>query len=118
MLSELDSLPSVQLGDYVLRFELEDLSPSAKEIAEKELRETDEVKKEAIEELRELLKEQEKKGLTVPLDNDEWLVRFLRPCKFYPKSTCELVSYLISPKLHLSLINDLNNRFNDTINSK
>lgn len=93
MLSELDSLPSVQLGDYTLRFELEDLTPFGREIAEKELRETDEIKKYAVEELRELLKEQEQKGLTVPLDNDEWLVRFLRPCKFYSKSACDLVSY-------------------------
>lgn len=99
MLSELDSLPSVQLGDYTLRFELEDLTEFGREIAEKELRETKEVKEEAVEELRELLKEQEKKGLTVPLENDEWLVRFLRPCKFYPKSACDLVCY--SHKLKL-----------------
>jgi hypothetical protein len=30
--------------------------------------------------------------LTVPIDNEDWLVRFLRPCKFYPKSALELVS--------------------------
>lgn len=92
MLSELDALPSVQLGDYTLRFELEDLTEFGRETAIKELRETDEVKLQAVEELRELLREQEKKGLTVPLDHDDWLVRFLRPCKFYPKSASELVS--------------------------
>lgn len=92
MLSELDALPQIQLGDYLLRFELEDLTEFGRDVAVKELRETEEVKKEAVEELREMLKEQEKKGLTVPLDNDEWLVRFLRPCKFYPKSACDLVS--------------------------
>lgn len=56
MLSDLDTLPQVQLGDYTLKFELDDLSPEMKEIARKELRETPEVKKEAIEELKELLK--------------------------------------------------------------
>lgn len=30
--------------------------------------------------------------LRVPLDNDDWLVRFLRPSKFYPDSARDLVS--------------------------
>lgn len=55
MLSDLDELPSVQLGDYVLRFELEDLSPFAKEVARTELREAPDVKAHAVEELRKLL---------------------------------------------------------------
>lgn len=55
MLSELDVLPSIQLGDYLLRFELEKLTPFGLQVAEKELRETDDVKKAAIQELRELL---------------------------------------------------------------
>ncbi|KAF2904397.1 hypothetical protein ILUMI_01774 [Ignelater luminosus] len=29
--------------------------------------------------------------LRVPLDNDTWLVKFLRPCKYYPKSAYELI---------------------------
>lgn len=56
MLSEVDELPSVQLGDYTLRFELEDLTPFGKEVATNELRETPEIKAKAIEELREMLK--------------------------------------------------------------
>ncbi|XP_065089911.1 alpha-tocopherol transfer protein isoform X2 [Ochlerotatus camptorhynchus] len=89
MLSEVDELPSVQLGDYTLRFELEDLTPFGKEVATNELRETPEIKAKAIEELREMLKGQDE--LLVPLDNDDWMVRFLRPCKFYPKSAFELI---------------------------
>ncbi|XP_058824634.1 retinaldehyde-binding protein 1 isoform X1 [Topomyia yanbarensis] len=89
MLSEVDELPSVQLGDYTLRFELEDLTPFGKEVAKNELRETPEIKAKAVEELRELLKGQDE--LVVPLDNDDWLVRFLRPCKYYPKSALELI---------------------------
>lgn len=56
MLSDLESLPQAQLGDYLLRFELEDLTEFGQQVAVKELRETDEVKLEAIAELRELLK--------------------------------------------------------------
>lgn len=56
MLSDLDSLPQVQLGDYTLRFELEDLTEFGRKVAVNELRETDDVKQEAIAELRELLK--------------------------------------------------------------
>lgn len=55
MLSDLDELPSVQLGDYVLRFELEDLSQGSKEIARTELREVPDIKAHAVEELRKLL---------------------------------------------------------------
>lgn len=32
--------------------------------------------------------------LIVPIDNDDWLIRFLRPSKFYPESALELVSNL------------------------
>ncbi|XP_040165972.1 clavesin-1 isoform X2 [Anopheles arabiensis] len=89
MLSDVEELPSVQLGDYVLRFELEDLTPFGKEVAKNELRETPEIRAAAIEELRTLLKDVE--DLVVPLDNDDWMIRFLRPCKFYAKSACELI---------------------------
>lgn len=57
MLSELDELPSIQLGDYTLRFELEDLSNSGKEISERELRETQENKENGIIELKKLLEQ-------------------------------------------------------------
>lgn len=57
MLSDLDELPSIQLGDYTLRFELEELSPSGKEISERELRETQENKDYGIMELKKLLEQ-------------------------------------------------------------
>ncbi|XP_053693705.1 alpha-tocopherol transfer protein [Sabethes cyaneus] len=89
MLSEVDELPSVQLGDYILRFELEDLTPFGREVALRELRETPEIREKGIQELRELLQGQDE--LTVPLDNEDWMVRFLRPCKYYAKSAYELI---------------------------
>lgn len=52
MLSEVDELPSIQLGDYLLRFELEDLTPFGKEVALNELRETPEIKEQAVAELK------------------------------------------------------------------
>lgn len=89
MLSDLQELPSLKFGDTHLRLELDDLSSEMQEVARKELRETPDRSKAAVDELRALLKEDGE--LTVPLDNDEWMVRFLRPCKFYPKSAYELV---------------------------
>lgn len=62
MLSELDSLPSIQVGDYTLRFELDELSPKSQEIAAKELRESPENKAKGINELRELLKQGERRN--------------------------------------------------------
>ncbi|GBP06051.1 Alpha-tocopherol transfer protein-like [Eumeta japonica] len=35
--------------------------------------------------------EKDDKDLHVPLHSDAWLVRFLRPCKFYPESAYELI---------------------------
>jgi hypothetical protein len=48
MLSEMTELPTVQIGDYNLHLELEELKPEAKEIARKELRETPDVTRDAV----------------------------------------------------------------------
>lgn len=72
-------------------FVLNTAPPSAECLkqAEAELRETPEVVKQAIEELRELLRNDD----TIYFrDDDEFLMIFLRPCKFYAKSAHELVS--------------------------
>lgn len=55
MLTELDKLPGVQLGDFLLQFELDEPRESVREIARTELRETPEVVKAAVAELRRLL---------------------------------------------------------------
>lgn len=59
------------------------------EKAREELRETPEVREQAIKELRELLHEAKELNYG---DSDEFLLIFLRPCKFYPKSALEFVS--------------------------
>ena len=55
MLSEVTTLPGVQLGDFLLQFELEEPRESVREIARRELRESPEIVKPAVEELRRLL---------------------------------------------------------------
>lgn len=88
-LSDLKELPTLTIGDLTIRLETEEPSPELKEIARKELRETPEIVEAAKEELRNLLRED--KELHCPLDNDAWLVRFLRPTKFYPESAHKLI---------------------------
>ncbi|XP_037958509.1 alpha-tocopherol transfer protein-like isoform X2 [Teleopsis dalmanni] len=97
MLSELTELPSIQLGDFKLQFELGEPTDFAKEVAIKELRETPEIKKKAVEDLKKLLENET--DLTIPKDNEEWLVRFLRPCKFYPESAKDLIKRYYSFKV-------------------
>lgn len=75
-------------SDFRLERSLE-LSPDTKAVAETELREAPERGREAIERLRELLKEN--KDLFYG-DDDELLTIFLRPCKWYPESALALVS--------------------------
>lgn len=55
MLSDMDELPFIKMGDEVLRFELDPLSQSGKEVAVRELRETPENRTNGLEELRKLL---------------------------------------------------------------
>lgn len=55
MLSDLESLPSIQLGEFTLRFELDELTTLGQEVALKELRENPENKENGIKELRKLL---------------------------------------------------------------
>lgn len=56
MLSSMDDLPSIKIGDDILRFELDPLTEFGKGVAQRELRETNEIKTQALEELKELLK--------------------------------------------------------------
>lgn len=100
LMSDLSEVPSLKLGDYVLQLEMEDLKPEVQEIARKELRETPDVKKEAIAAFRDLLKEE--KDLKAPYHKESWMLRFLRPTKFYPESAHELVKryYQFKQKHH------------------
>lgn len=55
-LSDLDKVPSIQIGDFKLRLELDDdLTPQLMDVALNELRETPEQQKKSLAELRALL---------------------------------------------------------------
>ncbi|XP_068084620.1 retinaldehyde-binding protein 1 [Anabrus simplex] len=78
------------MGDPKSKIGLEivPLSDARRKQAEKELRETPERVKEATEALRALLKGDPKLKFR---DDDEFLIRFLRPTKFYPESAFALM---------------------------
>ncbi|XP_014599841.1 PREDICTED: alpha-tocopherol transfer protein-like isoform X1 [Polistes canadensis] len=106
MLTVVKELPFIKLGDFILQFEIGPLNPELQEVARKELRETPELQKESMERLKELLKAET--DLKCPLDNDAWLIRFLRPCKYYPESAADLVKNYYKFKIkHSSIYNDL-----------
>jgi hypothetical protein len=56
LLSDLEEIPCLKVGEYVFHLEVNELTPEVKEIARKDLRETPEVCKEAVIALRDLLR--------------------------------------------------------------
>ena len=79
--------------------------PEAMAVAEKELRETEGNVKEGLAELRKYLEED--KTLYFPTDED-FLLIFLRPCKFYAKSAYELMKRSAQYKeKHAALLGNL-----------
>ncbi|XP_065200308.1 alpha-tocopherol transfer protein-like [Planococcus citri] len=87
---------AIKMGDYYLKFEKDDnLESFYKQKAAEELRETPEVKKNAIEELKRLLAEDS--SIDVQLDDehiDSYLCAYLRICKFHVRSSLEKIKYL------------------------
>ncbi|XP_073821561.1 alpha-tocopherol transfer protein-like [Musca autumnalis] len=75
--------PETKFGDFTFKLELQNISDQAKDLAVTDLRETPENVAKGLEELRRLLREEE--NLILPLESDEWLLGFLRICKFYPE---------------------------------
>ncbi|KAM3964690.1 clavesin-1 [Aphomia sociella] len=80
-----NSTPFVVWGGNRICLEKEPITEKCYlEKAEKELRETPANIEAALTELRILLKGET--SLVLPIDNDDFLMKFLRPCKFYPES--------------------------------
>ncbi|GLG96076.1 CTD2 [Gryllus bimaculatus] len=90
MLGGTKKLPSLEMKGIIVNLEVDPPSPEVMEIARKELRETPDLARESMEELRNLLKEDEE--LTTPYEYNKFLERFLRPTKFYPESAYDLVA--------------------------
>nr|CAD7431802.1 unnamed protein product [Timema monikensis] len=88
-----------------IRLEKEPLNPEIALVAEIELRETPERIKEATVALRELIRAN--KNLHYR-DDDEFLIRFLRPTKFYPESALALMIRAAEFKVkNASVVKDL-----------
>lgn len=80
-------------------------APESWEIARNELRETPEIREEAIKELRELLHAADDLKYR---DDDEFLLIFLRACHFYPQSALEkMKSIAVFRKEHENLVHGL-----------
>lgn len=104
LLSDLKEIPCLKIGDRIFEMELGSPPPELQEVARKELRENPELQKESVVRLRELLKAEI--DLKCPLDNDAWLIRFLRPCKYYPESSLDLIKQYYNFKLKHATIYD------------
>ncbi|XP_063708855.1 clavesin-2-like [Culicoides brevitarsis] len=75
---------------FELKPEYDGVTEEYRKKAEVELRETPENVKKGIEELRELIKADA--NLHVPIEEEDFLIKFLRPTKFYAKSAYELIA--------------------------
>nr|XP_029719833.1 retinaldehyde-binding protein 1-like [Aedes albopictus] len=86
-----NKLPYIDLGkDVQLRLDFTEYSDKKSlDKAQDELRETPEVVESALRELRVLLSAD--KDIKVPIEDDAFLKKFLRPRKYYPESAYELL---------------------------
>lgn len=97
--------PYITIGDFEIRLENEKPDAETLKVAVDELRETPDIVQPAIEELRNLLKNDTK--LHVPTD-DDFLIMFLRPCKYYAKSAFQRIQTFYKVKAsHGSIFEDL-----------
>ncbi|XP_037824239.1 alpha-tocopherol transfer protein-like [Lucilia sericata] len=81
--------PEIKCGDLILKLDLGQPSAKAQEKALQELRETPENIENGLKQLQILLEAET--DLYIPQTNVEWLMKFLRACKFYPESARDLV---------------------------
>uniref|UniRef100_A0A336MZZ1 CSON009448 protein n=1 Tax=Culicoides sonorensis TaxID=179676 RepID=A0A336MZZ1_CULSO len=82
--------PYVEICEgYCIRLEHDEVSDEFKEKARRELRETPENVEKGLKELRELVEADD--TLYIPIEHDDFLIKFLRPTKFYAKSAYELM---------------------------
>ncbi|XP_033207700.1 alpha-tocopherol transfer protein-like isoform X2 [Belonocnema kinseyi] len=81
-------VPPLKIGKEEMKFEPEDLDDTYKEKALKELRETSENMKQALEEIRKQIAAEP--DFVIP-NEDAFLHKFLRPCKWHAESAFELM---------------------------
>ncbi|XP_052897616.1 retinaldehyde-binding protein 1-like [Anopheles moucheti] len=98
--------PFVDFGNGVkLALDLAEFTDAvSKEKAAKELRETNDVMDASIRKLRELI--QQEKQLRVPVEDESFMRRFLRPKKYYPDSTFDMMKAFYRMKAKENFISD------------
>lgn len=85
-----DDIPYLRINEeFTLRLDLEDLDEEYKKRATKDLRETPENVQEALKAIRQMIKDEP--GLNLPIEDEQFLIKFLRPCKYYPNSAFRLM---------------------------
>ncbi|XP_011877589.1 PREDICTED: alpha-tocopherol transfer protein-like [Vollenhovia emeryi] len=90
--------PKLMFGEHQLCVEMNAVGEFFVEKAKKELRETPEVVAQGFKELKELLSENP--DLNVPRDVEDYLLVFLRPCKWYAKSAFSLLKRYFQYRLN------------------
>ncbi|XP_073987397.1 alpha-tocopherol transfer protein-like isoform X2 [Rhodnius prolixus] len=106
MLCGAKEFPTTKVGDFVLRLQTDDPKPEVHEKARKELREIPEITEKSIKEFQSMVRDEE--GLYAPYENEAWLVRFLRPTKYYTDSALKLVkNYYQFKQKHKALYDGL-----------
>uniref|UniRef100_A0A1I8QDS9 CRAL-TRIO domain-containing protein n=1 Tax=Stomoxys calcitrans TaxID=35570 RepID=A0A1I8QDS9_STOCA len=97
----------IQYKGFTFKLDLGEPSEFAKNVARQELRETPENVKNGLSELRRLLKDES--NLNCPLDNDLWLMSFLRLAHFYPEEALHKIRNYFNYRLkYPELFKDLN----------
>ncbi|XP_076634477.1 alpha-tocopherol transfer protein isoform X2 [Colletes latitarsis] len=96
-ITKLREVPQFKVDNFLLTVEFDDGEEHYGEKARKELRETPEVVQQALKDIRALLKGEP--DLILP-DDVEFFQKFMRPCKWYPKSSFELMKRFYNFRLH------------------
>uniref|UniRef100_A0A8D8CAF5 Alpha-tocopherol transfer protein-like n=2 Tax=Culex pipiens TaxID=7175 RepID=A0A8D8CAF5_CULPI len=102
-----DKVPYVDLGGGIhIELDLSEYDDDklCVEKAREELRETPEIVEASLKQLRELLKDE--KDLHVPIDDDKFLKRILRPTKYYAESAFEMLKGFYKTKANKNFILD------------
>lgn len=99
------NMPELRIGSSTMHVDFGEIDGEYAEKARVELRETPEVVEQAFKDIRTLLAGEPE--LIVP-DEDEFYVKFLRPCKWYAKSAFELMKRFYQFRVnHPRLCDDL-----------
>uniref|UniRef100_A0A6P7HA60 Clavesin-1-like n=1 Tax=Diabrotica virgifera virgifera TaxID=50390 RepID=A0A6P7HA60_DIAVI len=84
-----NNIPQIQLGEHLMRLDAEELGPKDKKRAEEEIRETPENVAYGLKKIREFIEAEP--DFDVPLNDDTFLIKFLRPCRYIPENAFKIM---------------------------